>query len=158
MDQHVEPLAAPPRALSRSRRGALVTLGTAALGALAAPLAQRAAEPCSAALPASSGARAKQTFLAAQYHRIAARRGKKAIVAVAHSLLVLAYHIIARREPYRELGADDVDRQRPIAAANRLVKRLRGLGYEVQLGEPQPATAPEGVLAATPRPEGGFSG
>ena len=65
-------------------------------------------------------------------------------------LLVIAYHIIARREPYRELGADYVDRQRPIAMANRLVKRLRGLGYEVRLGEPQPAVAPEVVLAATP--------
>ncbi len=88
---------------------------------------------------AQAAARIKQTFLAAQYHRVAARRGKKkAIVVVAHSLLVIAYHIIiiARCEPYRELGADYVDRQRPIAAANRLVKRLRGLGYEVQLGEP----------------------
>ena len=100
---------------------------------------------------ARAAARAKQTFLAAQYRRIAARRGKKkAIAAVAHSLLVIAYHIIARREPYRELGADYVDHQRPIATANRLVKRLRGLGYEVQLGEPQPAVAPAGVLAATP--------
>ena len=83
---------------------------------------------------AQAAARTKQTFLAAQYHRIAARRGKKqAVVAVAHSLLVIAYHIIARREPYHELGADDVDRQQPLATAHRLIKRLRGLGYSISL-------------------------
>ena len=65
-------------------------------------------------------------YLGAQYRRIAARHGaKKAILAVAHSLLVIAYHVIARREPYRELGADSFDRQQPTATANRLVRRLR---------------------------------
>jgi transposase len=99
---------------------------------------------------AQAAARTKQTFLAAQYHRIAARRGKKkAIVAVAHSLLIIAYYVIARREPYRELGADYVDQQRPIATANRLVKRLRGLGYEVQL-PPLPLPAgPQLALTAS---------
>ena len=57
---------------------------------------------------------------------------------MAHSLLVIAYHVIARREPYRELGADYFDRQQPAATANRLVRRLRQLGYDVTL-----AAAPE---------------
>ena len=61
---------------------------------------------------AQSAARTKQSYLGAQYRRIAARRGaKRAILAVAHSMLVIAYHLIARREPYRELGADYFDRQ-----------------------------------------------
>ncbi len=92
---------------------------------------------------AHAAARTKGTYLAAQYHRLAARRGKKrAIVAVAHSLLVIAYHLIARREPYRELGADYFDRQRPAATAQRLVQRLRKLGFEVTLELPdQPVPA-----------------
>ncbi len=97
---------------------------------------------------AHAAARTKHTYLAAQYQRLAARRGKKrAIVAVAHSLLVIAYHLIARREPYRELGADYFDRQRPAATAQRLVQRLRKLGFVVNLeaqeqGAPASAAAP----------------
>ena len=72
------------------------------------------------------------TYLAAQYHRLAARRGKKrAIVAVAHSILVIAYHLIHRKEPYRELGADYFDKRRPEATAKRLLMRLQKLGYDV---------------------------
>ena len=77
------------------------------------------------------------TYLAAQYRRIAARRGqKRATMAVAHSILVIAYHVIQRQEPYRELGADYFDRQRPEATTKRLVKRLENLGYQVEL-QPQ---------------------
>jgi len=48
----------------------------------------------------------KDTYLAAQYRRLIARRGKqRAIVAVAHSILVIAYHMLRRHEPYHELGA-----------------------------------------------------
>ncbi len=83
---------------------------------------------------AQAAARTKQSYLGAQYRRIAARRGaKRAILAVAHSMLVIAYHLIARREPYRELGADSFDRQQPAATANRLMRRLRQLGYDVTL-------------------------
>ena len=55
---------------------------------------------------------------------------------MAHALLIIAYHVIARREPYRELGADYFDRQQPAATANRLVRRLRQLGYDVTVGTP----------------------
>lgn len=75
-----------------------------------------------------------KTYLAAQYRRLSARRGRKrAAVAVAHSLLVIAYHLISRQEPYRDLGADYFDQQRPERVKKRLVKRLEKLGYQVTL-------------------------
>ena len=73
-------------------------------------------------------------YLAAQYRRLSARRGKKrAAVAVAHSILVIAYHLIFRQQPYRDLGADYFDQQRPESVKKRLVKRLEKLGYQVTL-------------------------
>lgn len=84
----------------------------------------------------------KDTYLAAQYRRIAARRGKKrALVALGHTILIIVYHILTRREPYRDLGVtyfDDRDRQR---VERRLVRRLEGLGYGVRL-EPPPSLLP----------------
>jgi transposase len=83
---------------------------------------------------AHAASRTKHTYLSAQYHHLAGRRGKKkAIVAVAHSIVVIAYHLIQRKEPYRELGGDYFDKQRPDATATRLVKRLERLGYAVTL-------------------------
>ena len=90
---------------------------------------------------AHAAAGTKNTYLSAQYRRLAARRGKKkAIVALEHTILVIAYHLIQRKEPYRELGADYFDKRRPEATAKRLVKRLEQLGYSVSLQ--QPAIAP----------------
>lgn len=81
-----------------------------------------------------------RTYLSAQYRRIAARRGKKrATMAVAHSILVIAYHLIQRQEPYRELGANYFDSSRPEATTKRLVKRLENMGYQVAL---QPKDSP----------------
>jgi transposase len=83
---------------------------------------------------ANAAARTKNTYLAAQYHRLAARRGrKKALLAVAHSILVIAYYVIRRQEPYHELGGDYFDQRRPAITAKRLVKRLERLGYQVSL-------------------------
>jgi transposase len=88
---------------------------------------------------AHGAAHTKNTYLSAQYHRLAARRGKKkAIVAVMHSILVIAYHVIRRNEPYRELGGNYFDQRRPEATAQHLVKRLEKLGFQVSL---QTATA-----------------
>ena len=89
----------------------------------------------SALVQSAHGAvRVKGSSLAARYHRIAARRGKKrALVAVAHSLIVIAYHIISRREPYRELGAEYLERQRPEVAARRYMHRIEKLGFKVTL-------------------------
>jgi transposase len=67
----------------------------------------------------------KDTYLAAQYRRIAARRGKKrALVALGHTILVIIYHILTRRQPYHELGGayfDQLERER---VEQRLVRRL----------------------------------
>ena len=54
-------------------------------------------------------------------------------MAVEHSILVMAYHMIQRKEPYRELGNDYFDKRRPEVTAKRLVKRLEQLGYQVSL-------------------------
>jgi transposase len=49
----------------------------------------------------------KDTYLSAQYHRLARRLGeKKAVVAVSHSLLVIIYQVLSTKKPYRDLGAD----------------------------------------------------
>jgi len=83
---------------------------------------------------AHAAARTKGTSLNAQYRRLATRRGKKrAIMAVAHSILVMAYYMIQRGEPYREAGADFFDHLQPEHTARRLVKRLESLGYHVTL-------------------------
>jgi len=83
---------------------------------------------------AHGAAHTRNTYLSAQYRRLAARRGKKkAIVAVMHSILVISYHLIQRNEPYRDLGGDYFDRQKPEATAKRLVKRLEQLGFQVSL-------------------------
>ena len=85
--------------------------------------------------------RMKGTYLAAQYRRIAARRGKgRAVVAVGHSVLVAIYYMLTRREPYRELGAQYFDEHERDHVQRRLVHRLERLGYAVTL-EALPATS-----------------
>ncbi len=83
---------------------------------------------------AHAAGRQKNCYLASQYHRLAARRGKKrAALAVAHSILVIAYHLIQRREPYHDLGANYFDERLKTATTNRLTRRLEKLGYAVTL-------------------------
>jgi transposase len=89
---------------------------------------------------AHAAARTKGTYLSALYHRIAARRGKKrAIGAVAHSIVVSAFHMLVRHQPYRELGADYFATHRRQHVVDRLTRRIERLGYRVSL-EPQPVT------------------
>jgi transposase len=79
-------------------------------------------------------ARTKGTYAMAQYRRLAARRGKKrAIVAVAHSLLIAAYHVLRDQIPYQDLGPQHFDRLNPTQLAQHLVKRLERLGHKVTL-------------------------
>ena len=54
-------------------------------------------------------------------------------MAVSHSILVIAYHLIQRKEVYRDLGANYFDQRRPEVTAKRLLKRLAQLGYQVSL-------------------------
>lgn len=83
---------------------------------------------------AHAAAHTKGTYLSSLFHRLAARRGKKrAILAVAHSILVSIYHMLVRKEPYLELGHDYLDRLRPEATTRRLVGRLQALGFDVTL-------------------------
>jgi transposase len=83
---------------------------------------------------AHAAGRARNTYLSAQYRRLASRRGKKrAAVAVGHSILVIAYHLLQRSCGYEELGGDYFDKRDRQAVERRLVRRLEGLGYKVSL-------------------------
>jgi transposase len=76
----------------------------------------------------------KNTYLVAQYKRIAARRGKKrALIAVGHTVLTLAYTLLTRQQPYQDLGAAYVDQREQHRVERRLVQRLERLGYQVAL-------------------------
>lgn len=83
---------------------------------------------------AQAASRTKGTYLAKQYQRVAARRGhKRAVVAVAHSILIIAYHLIKDGTTYQDLGAnyfDERDRDRVI---RRAVARIEALGKHVTL-------------------------
>jgi len=84
----------------------------------------------------------KNTYLSAQYRRLAVRRGrKKALVAVAHSILIIAYHLIKEEETYQDLGSNYFDRRNPEATEKRLVRRLEQLGYKVNLDRFLPVAA-----------------
>jgi len=82
-----------------------------------------------------SAVRTKDTFLKSRYHRLAARRGKKrAIVAVARSMLSSAWHILTYREPYKELGGDYFDQRKKEAKVSYLTRQLEKLtGGTVQI-------------------------
>ncbi len=83
---------------------------------------------------AHAAARTKDTYLSAQHQRIAARRGaNRAAVAVGHSILVITYHVLKKRQPYIELGANYLDERRKQTTVNRAVKKLEDLGFKVHL-------------------------
>lgn len=83
---------------------------------------------------AKSASHTKNTYLSAQYHRIAARRGKnKAAVAVAHSILVIVYCMLKHHRPYQEMGADYFAKTNAKAIKNRAIKQLEMLGYQVRI-------------------------
>jgi transposase len=76
----------------------------------------------------------KNNYLSALYRRLAARRGKKrATIAVAHNLLVIAYYILRDQVCYYDLGPDYFDRLNPDDLRRRLTRRLEGLGFKVTL-------------------------
>lgn len=83
--------------------------------------------------------RTKNSYLRAQFARLKARRGaKKAIVAVAASMLTAAFYILRDGVTYRDLGGDHFTRRNPEQTAKRLIKRLEGLGFAI---EARPTTA-----------------
>jgi transposase len=88
----------------------------------------------------------KDCALTVFFHRIAARAGlKKAAVAVAHRILMLAYYIIRDGSIYQEAGSDVYDRRNPERTARRLARRLQRIGFEVILKPcPPPTRIPQG--------------
>jgi len=86
---------------------------------------------CQAAWAAS---RTKDCYLATQFKRLAGRRGlKRALVAVAHTLLVIGYHILKSGAGYRELGAHYLEQSHKEQLQRYFVKRLQRLGLRVSL-------------------------
>ena len=83
---------------------------------------------------ARAAGRSKGTYLAAQYHRLAARRGtKRAAVAVGHTILLIVYRLLSDGDVYHDLGERYFDERDRHAVERRLVARLEGLGYTVSL-------------------------
>jgi transposase len=75
---------------------------------------------------AHAAVRTKGANLPALYQRLATRRGKKrAIIAVAHAIVVSAFHMLSRHEPYRELEANSFDAQRRAHLVDHLTRRLQ---------------------------------
>lgn len=89
---------------------------------------------------AHAAARRQDTYLAAQYRRLAARRGKhRAAVAVGHTILVIVYQLLTDGTEYEDLGARYFDERDREAVERRLVRRLEQLGYTVALAPAQAA-------------------
>ncbi len=83
---------------------------------------------------AHAASHSKNTYLATQYRRIAARRGaKKAAVAVGHSILVMIYHLLRDGGAYQDLGGNYFDERDQQVIQKRLVRRLERMGYQVEL-------------------------
>jgi transposase len=81
-----------------------------------------------------AAARTKGSYFQAQYHRLRSRRGsKKAVCAVAASLLTTVYHMLKNGTCYKDLGASHFDQQDKDRHIKRLVSRLENLGVEVKI-------------------------
>ncbi len=88
---------------------------------------------------AIGASRRKGSYYKDKYHRLKARRGYlRAALAIAHKILVAAYHMLATGVPFRDLGEAYLDQQARRRTTANLVRRLNTLGYDVML---QPRTA-----------------
>ena len=84
----------------------------------------------------------KKSYLSSFYHRLAARRGaKRAIIAVAHRLLIAIYHMLKKQEPYKDLGATYLDERNKPKVVSRMKHRIEQLGYRVTI-EPVTVSVP----------------
>lgn len=82
---------------------------------------------------ATAASRTKRSYLGAQYRRIKTRRGHgKAVVAVAATILTVAYHLLKTGERYKDLGVDYFTKRDPEREARRAIRKLQALGYEVE--------------------------
>lgn len=73
-----------------------------------------------------------RTFLGAKFWSMVGRKGKKkAATAIAHKILVIAYHVLKTGEPYNELGADFLEKRKTISNEDLMIRRLSNLGYNI---------------------------
>jgi len=85
-------------------------------------------------LAAICAGRSENTYLGARYRRLLPRLGNdRAIVALQHDILVAAWHMLSRDEPYRDLGADHHERLDPERTRRNAVAQLQRLGYRISL-------------------------
>jgi transposase len=90
---------------------------------------------------AQSAGRVKDSYLAAQYRRLTARRGRKrAVLAVAHTILVIVYYLMTREQDYVDLGSSYFEERDRRGVQRRLVQRLEAMGLKVTV-EPVPPAA-----------------
>lgn len=83
---------------------------------------------------ANAALRCKNSYLITVYRRLVARRGhKKAIVAVAHRIVIALYHILAKQEPYRDLGTNYLNTHQQDRLLQRLSRQATQLGYQIEL-------------------------
>jgi transposase len=91
---------------------------------------------------AEAAGHSKDTYLGAQFQRLRGRLGHaKARKAVEHSMLVAAFHVLDRRVPYVDLGADWFQKRQPDAHARRLAHQIEALGYHVTIEPAEAARA-----------------
>jgi len=83
---------------------------------------------------ASAAVRTKGSYYRDKYNRLRARRGSvRAIMAVAHKLLIAAFHMLSTGEAFRDLGQSYLDQVARKRSTSKLVQRLSNLGYDVML-------------------------
>lgn len=83
---------------------------------------------------AQAAVRKKGSYLKDKFHRLKARRGyKRALLAIAHKILIAAYHVLLERTAYQDLGENYLDRNAKRRTTSSLVRRLEALGYTVKL-------------------------
>lgn len=83
---------------------------------------------------AQAAIRKKGSYLRNKFHRLKARRGyKRALIAIAHKILIAVYHVLFKRKPYRDLGEDYLDTISKQRVTSSLIRRLERLGYTVAL-------------------------
>ena len=88
---------------------------------------------------ARAAVRTSDTYLNAQYHRLAARRGdKRAIIAVAHSILVIIYNMLRNKTRYEDLGVEYFDKRDSQSLLRRTIRRFERMGYTVTIAEREP--------------------
>jgi transposase len=91
----------------------------------------------SALTEAAHSIRGSDNYLGAQYRRIAARKGKhRAAIAVAHSMMTIAYYLLTRGEDYRDLGAHYFETRQQEMIVKQSVRRLENLGFTVTISSP----------------------